>query len=123
MPAGRPTKYNESLVERVFNLCLLGKTNEELSEILEISNATLHNWMNEYPEFLDAIKRGKDIADCEVVNALRLKALSGDTTACIFWLKNRQPKHFRDRREIAVDTVDSPFNLFITGDKDDGDTT
>lgn len=122
MPAGRPTKFKKEYIEQVYNLCLLGKTNEEISEIFEVSTVTLHAWMNQHPEFLNALKRGKGIADCEVVNALRSKALSGDTTACIFWLKNRQPKQWRDRREVAVEAVkESPFGQFVETDNKDGD--
>lgn len=121
MPAGRPTKFKEEYVEQVYNLCLLGKTNEEIANIFEVSTVTLHSWMNLHPEFLNAIKRGKDIADCEVVNSLRKEALNGNPTACIFWLKNRQPKNWRDRKEIAVDAVDSPFGRFVTSDTQDGD--
>ena len=35
--------------------------------------------------------------DYEVENALLKRALSGDTTAQIFWLKNRKPEKWRDK--------------------------
>lgn len=37
------------------------------------------------------------MADYEVENALYKAALDGNTTAIIFWLKNRKPKKWRDK--------------------------
>ena len=43
------------------------------------------------------LKRGKEVVDYQVENALLNKALGGDTTAQIFWLKNRRPDKWRDK--------------------------
>jgi len=56
--------------------------------------------MNKQPELLVALKENRDEADYAIENALYKKALEGDNTAMIFWLKNRQPKKWRDRQEI-----------------------
>jgi len=123
MPAGRPTKFQESFIVQAEKLCELGATDQQMADFFEVSIATINNWKHDFPQFLDTIKNSKLRPDDDVVESLFQKAKNGDTTAMIFWLKNRQPKDWRDRREVAIDTVDSPFNLFITGDKDDGDTT
>ena len=123
MPAGRPTKFQESFIAQAEKLCELGATDQQMADFFEVSIATINNWKHDFPQFLDTIKNSKLRPDDDVVESLFQKAKNGDTTAMIFWLKNRQPKDWRDRREVAIDTVDSPFNLFITGDKDDGDTT
>lgn len=77
-----------------------GLANDQIAKNLGISIQTFYTYQNEHIEFLDAIKKGKEVTDFEVENALFKKALSGDTTAQIFWLKNRKPAEWRDRREL-----------------------
>lgn len=123
---GRPTKFNTRMCPKVRKLALLGATNEQIADFLEISTATLHNWMQEHPLFVSALKQGREKADAAVAKSLYRRALgykhkavkifadpkSGaekvveyeeqyapDTTACIFWLKNRRPDLWRDRVE------------------------
>ncbi len=110
---GRPTGYKPEYVETAYHLCCLGLTNDQLGERLGVTRATINNWKQLHPDFFDAIKRGKEDADSLVVNALRKKALDGDTTAMIFWLKNRQPKDWRDRKNIALENVSAPFDDYI----------
>jgi DNA-binding XRE family transcriptional regulator len=124
-PVGRPTKYKEDYNEQAYKLCLLGHTDEELGEFFEVSETTINNWKNEYPDFLESIKKGKQIADGNVVASLYNRALGyshpdvdikviegkivetdlikhypPDATSAIFWLKNRQPKKWRDKQDI-----------------------
>ena len=79
----------------------------------------------EYPEISEALKKGKEVVDIEVENALLKRALGysyeekkvevseegtkvtktikevvPDTTAQIFWLKNRRPEQWRDKQDI-----------------------
>lgn len=124
---GRPSAYREEFALQAEKLCrLMGATDQALAKYFEISVATLNTWKKKHPEFLEALKRGKDPADAEVANALYRRALgfahpavrvfgnprSGDklvvnyiehyppdTTACIFWLKNRQPERWRERQD------------------------
>lgn len=62
-----------------------------------ISKSTLYDWKNKYSEFSAALKRGKEVVDYQVENALLKNALQGDTTAQIYWLKNRRPDKWRDK--------------------------
>ena len=132
-PGGRPTKYKPEYVDQAFKLCLLGSTDEEMADFFEISVATLYNWKNEYPEFLEATKNGKEKADANVANRLYNRAMGysheedkifqyegmpvivptekhypPDTTAAIFWLKNRQPSKWRDKQDIDMSIKDMP---------------
>ena len=97
---GRPTDYKPEYDDQVYKLCLLGYTDAQLGVFFDVTEQTINNWKNAHPSFFESIKSGKDIADGEVVDSLRRKAMSGDPTACIFWLKNRQPKNWRDKQEI-----------------------
>jgi len=120
---GRPTDYKKEYCEQVKSLCLLGLTNDQLAENFEICVATLHNWRNEHPEFLDAIKKGRAAADATVASSLYKRAhgytdddgkhIPASDTAMIFWLKNRQPAMWRDRVEQKIDA-----NINHTIDKD-----
>ena len=98
--AGAPTKYDSKMNSQVMKLCLLGATDEELANFFDVSVATINNWKHEYPEFLESIRAGKEDADANVSQSLYNTALSGNTTAQIFWLKNRKSKVWRDKQEI-----------------------
>lgn len=128
---GRPTKYKEEYAELAYKFSLLGAIDTQLAQLLEVSESTLNKWKHDYPEFSESIKRGKEIADVEVVEALRKRAIGysyeeikteesdqgkkktvttkevvPDTTAQIFWLKNRQPRLWRDKQEIDHQSSD-----------------
>ena len=81
-----------------------GLTDEQLAEKIGITATTLYDWKNKFPEISEALKKGKEVVDYEVENALLNKALGGDTTAQIFWLKNRRPDKWRDKPEMPGDT-------------------
>lgn len=77
-----------------------GLTDEQIANNCGITPATLYNWKNAHVEIFEALKKGKEVIDFQVENALLNKALGGDTTAQIFWLKNRRPDKWRDKQDI-----------------------
>lgn len=119
-----------------------GLTDEQIASNVGISRSTLNTWKEKYQDISDTLKRGKDIIDRQVENALLKRALgysykevtreicedagtgkcslkvtkevtkevAPDTTAQIFWLKNRKPEQWRDKQEItdngALDKLD-----------------
>ena len=125
---GRPSKYIEGYNEQVEKLCKLGATDKQLADFFDVSEATIHNWKKDHPEFLESIKRGKEIADAMVAESLYHRAIgyshpedkifcnskgeetivpttkryAPDATAGIFWLKNRRPDVWRDKREVDI---------------------
>ncbi len=123
--AGRPTKYKPEYAELAYKFCLLGATDKDLARFFEVEEKTVNNWKEEYPEFLQSLKAGKEQADAEIAQKLYHRAKGyeheedkifqyegepvivpttkhypPDTTAAIFWLKNRQPQKWRDRQEV-----------------------
>lgn len=107
-----------------------GLTDEQIAHNMGISRSTLNEWKKKYPDISDTLKKGKDVVDIQVENALLKRALgykykettkeltkSGfmmvtkevikevvpDTTAQIFWLKNRRPDKWRDK-PVAVES-------------------
>lgn len=103
---GRKSKY-AAFVERkglvlVAGWARDGLTDEQIAHNIGISRSTLSEWKNKYPDFSDALKRSKEVADYEVENALFKKAKMGDVTAQIFWLKNRRPEKWRDKADMTL---------------------
>lgn len=76
-----------------------GLTDEQIAEKLGISIRTYYEYKVKHSQFSQALKKGKELVDYQVEKALLNKALKGDTTAIIFWLKNRRPDKWRDRKE------------------------
>ena len=102
-----------------------GLTDEQIAKNLDITPSTLYEWKRRYSEISEALKKGKEVVDIEVENALLKRALGysyeekkvdvseegtkvtktikevvPDTTAQIFWLKNRRPEQWRDKQDI-----------------------
>lgn len=80
-----------------------GLTDEQISNNCKITATTLYEWKKRFPKISEALKKGKEVVDFEVENALLNKALNGDTTAQIFWLKNRRPEKWRDKPVVDAD--------------------
>lgn len=104
-----------------------GLIDEQIAQNIGIRAATLYEWKKRFPEISEALKRGKEVIDRQVENALLKRALGyeyeeikekfeggvltertvtkkevvADTTAQIFWLKNRKPDTWRDKPEWA----------------------
>lgn len=114
-----------------------GLTDEQIASNMGIATSTLYNWKNEHLEILEALKKGKEVVDIQVENALLKRALGytykettsecdkdgelkvtkvvtkevvPDTTAQIFWLKNRRPDLWRDKQNIEHSgQINNPF--------------
>lgn len=89
MPAGRPTTYKPEYAQMAKDFCLIGMTDCQLAEHLNISERTLNTWKKQFPEFLQSINEGKFHADIEVVKSLYQQALKGSTLAAMYWMNNR----------------------------------
>lgn len=74
-----------------------GLTDEQIAKNMGIGVRTLYEYKEKYPQISQTLKKGKDIVDYEVENALLKQARSGNITAIIFWLKNRRPDKWRDK--------------------------
>ncbi len=81
-----------------------GLTDIQIAENLGISKDTFYEYKKRYPDFSDSLKKGKEIIDYEVENALLKNALDGNITAQIFWLKNRRPDKWKDKIDTNKDT-------------------
>lgn len=101
-------KINEWLEKD--NLILLegwardGLTFEQIANNIGINVVTLREWRKKEPTISTALKKGREVVDYEVENALLKSALEGNTTAQIFWLKNRRKQQWRDKIEYETNT-------------------
>ncbi len=133
-----------------------GLTDEQIAGNMGINVRTLYNWKRKSEPIFQSLKKGKEVADIEVENALRKKALGfreteqsvstrkvveykdgkrvreitepvvttvekyypPDTTAQIFWLKNRKPEQWRDKQENRVDLTEAVKIIDSIGDSD-----
>ena len=76
-----------------------GLTYEQIAHNMGIGLTTLKEWRQKEPTIQSVLKKGREVVDYEVENALLKSALEGNTTAQIFWLKNRRKQQWRDKVE------------------------
>jgi hypothetical protein len=111
-----------------------GLSDKQIAHNIGITQTTLYEWQKRFPELSEALKKGKEVVDREVENALLKRAMgyeytevtqepvenkdtgevrmqvtkrvtkqiAPDVTAQIFWLKNRKPEEFRDKRDVEL---------------------
>lgn len=129
--SGRPSKYKPEFVSQAQKLCMLGATDIEIADFFEVDVRTLYRWKNEHDEFCHALKASKEVADDRIERSLYeraagyerdevdIRVVNGeivqtpirkfyppDTTACIFWLKNRRPADWREKVEQTISGPD-----------------
>lgn len=125
-------KYTEWLTEegllKIEGWARDGLTDKQVAYNMNIAESTLHEWKKKYSVLSESLKRGKEVVDRQVENALLKRALGyefkettqeltedgmrvtkvitkqqvPDTTAQIFWLKNRKPQEWRDKQETEI---------------------
>ena len=80
-----------------------GLTYEQISNNIGIDTSTLWDWRKKEPNISNALKKGREVVDFEVENALLKNAMEGNVTAQIFWLKNRKKEQWREKVEYSAD--------------------
>ncbi len=130
---GRKTLYRAEYAKQAEKLCRLGATDADLADFFGVTVRTILNWQTWHEPFFRALKSGKSAADDRVERSLYLRAvgythdavkifmptgakepvhapyrehLPPDTTACIFWLKNRRREEWRDKIDHEHGGVD-----------------
>ncbi|MCM0451567.1 helix-turn-helix domain-containing protein [Staphylococcus aureus] len=110
-----------------------GLTDEQIARNLGVSKHTLIKWKKNIPDFLDAIKKGKEVSDYELENALHKRAVGyyyeeetvtnkgevvkikryehANPTSLIFALKNRLPHKYRDKVEQEITNRNIEINI------------
>lgn len=133
---GRPTTYKPEYAKLAQDYCERGLTDWEISRIIGCEVKAISEWRAKHSEFADALKSGKTVADERVERSLYSRAVGyhfdavkifndkdtgivyapyvehvpPDTTACIFWLKNRRRDLWRDKHEFDLNDRSDPSN-------------
>ena len=135
MPAGRPSSYKPEYAAQAEKLCKLAATDIEIADFFEVDVRTIYRWKEAHEEFSQALKTGKELADERVERSLFSRATGyehdevdirvigqeivqtkirkyypPDTTAGIFWLKNRRPAEWRDVSKIDHTSSDGTMS-------------
>lgn len=122
---GRKTKHTPEMDKIAGLIAEKGLTDKEICYFFSVDKATINNWKKQFPLFFDSLKTGKKLADSKVEAALYQRAIGysvpdvhissfngivtitpiikhypPDTTAQIFWLKNRQSHRWADKQNI-----------------------
>jgi len=122
---GRPSKYKAEYAAQAAKLCKLGATDAQLADFFEVAVSTINLWKVQHPKFSESIRVPKAEADRRVEQSLYRRAMGyehdetdirvinntivttplrkhypPDTTAAIFWLKNRDPENWREKQEV-----------------------
>lgn len=121
-----------------------GLTDEQLAQKIGVSCSTLYSWKAKYPEISEALKKGKEVVDVQVENALLKRALgyeyqeqrveisdkdgkkvvqtikhvAPDVGAAAFWLKNRRPDKWRDKPVPDMQDSEESHNALISALKE-----
>ena len=121
---GRPSKF-EQVKDMLYKMASYGMTDKQMADVVGVSEQTVNNWKLKDPNFLESLRAEKEIADARVERSLferatgyshaedkifndngtplvvpTVKHYAPDTTAAIFWLKNRKPREWRDKQEV-----------------------
>ena len=122
---GRPTAFNSRAKEIAEMLSLKGLTDKEIAKVIGVTEQTFNNWKKKHPKFFESLRNWKAQADFVVERSLYERAqgyklkeekvvmvngapekiitereIPPDPTSMIFWLKNRNPKSWRDKVDL-----------------------
>ena len=89
--------------EKAEELASRGLTVNQIAHCLGISPRTFYERQKDTPEVAEAIERGRARGIQQVANALFEAATAGNVVAAIFYLKNRGPLEWQDRRDFTVE--------------------
>lgn len=119
-----------------------GCIDKDIASNIGVSENTFNRWKKRSPSILAALRDAKPVADAKVESALFRSALGyqytevtkerdgtgamvitkevtkevkPNTTAQVFWLKNRLPELWRDHPELTADPSGNPILASLVG--------
>lgn len=136
---GRPSSYKKEYAAQSIHLTKLGAIDKDLAAFFGVSEVTINAWKDKHPEFLKSLKKGKENADNMVKQSLYRRSIGyshpdtkfatfegkitdsqeytkhypPDTTACIFWMTNRDPNNWKRNTEGNTEPTDQNITINI----------
>lgn len=80
-----------------------GLTDEQIAHNMGISRSTLNEWKKRYPDISDTLKRGKEVIDRQVENAMIKKALGYEFEEVTYVSVEMSREEYDERVDAAVD--------------------
>lgn len=133
-------KYHKGRAREAYELALLGHTEKEMAAVMQVSDKTIELWKNTHVRFLEALRKGKDIADAKVATSLYKRAVGysypdiqvsvykgevtevpvmrhvpPDTNAAIKWLEFRQGKRWSKTEKMEITNNIRILKIDLTG--------
>lgn len=127
---GRPSKFETINQDQLKKLAQKGWTDAEMADFFGVTEQSFNNYKKAHPEFFESLKDWKAEADQKVEKSLferatgyqhpdtkffmyegaviseeTIKHYPPDTTAAIFWLKNRKPEQWREKQPDETDAI------------------
>ena len=65
----QPNLYNATYCDLARDCCLVGATDEVLADYFGVTHRTIQNWIATHPDFADAVRKGRIVADAKVARA------------------------------------------------------
>lgn len=129
-------KYVPGMHKVAYKIGLLGGTLKDLADAFDVAEGTVVRWCKEHPEFGEAVKRARMLADANIAHSLFKRAMGyqitemkvvnsqngpevfpiekdvlPDVAAIKFWLTNRQPHLWKDKVEVREEVTFNAANL------------
>lgn len=128
-PGGRPPSYKKIYCVQAEKLCRLGATDKDLADFFNVCEATINNWKDKYPQFLESVNEGKKYPNEEIVKSLfqsakgyshkedkifydsklgktvvepTIKHYPPNFNSIQLWLLNRMPEDWRNKQDINL---------------------
>lgn len=101
-PVGRPSKYKPEYCQMIIDHMAEGASMTSFAAEIDVARSTLNEWVEEHPDFSEAVKKGKAKCAAWWERVGRKNAITGDgnATLVIFGLKNMGAEDWRDKQEI-----------------------
>ena len=97
-----------------------GLSEDQIAKNMGITRPTLWDWKKKEINIFNALKKGREVVDFEVENALYKSAMEGNVTAQIYWLKCRKKEKWGEEKEQS-DINKTKITIINSLPKDDED--
>ena len=105
--AGRPSKYKPEYCQTVLAVGEDGGWLSEMAEACDVCRATMDNWAEDHPEFLEALTRAKQKAQVWFERKGR-EGLTADKFNSALWAKQMAARHPNEYSEKLRQKISGP---------------